>query len=140
MRIAIGLLAALASMTIFESPQSGWLGNNFAGSSFGQQSNLHHAEQEPQALPTSTQNSGAAAVQRVLLLPVGTTVMTTDWNPGPPTRGDTWTTSVPIAGHGRNLQPSAPIPLEFRFCRVSSSGVSPWPRASTEGAFCAFPT
>jgi hypothetical protein len=73
------------------------------------------------------------------LLPVGTTVMTIDWNPGLPIRGDTQTTSVPIAGRGRDLEPNAPIPLESRFCCVSS-GVSPWPPAPTGRAFCAFPS
>jgi hypothetical protein len=140
MKTALVLLAALASMTILDIAANTQAGSKIISLTQSLAStrttvmpaNKNRGHGQPRKLRTA-----ALPLSSAYLLSAGTTVMTTDWNPGPPTRGDTWTTSVPIAGRGRDLEPNAPVPLESRFCRVSS-GVSPWPPAPTGRAFCAF--
>ena len=143
MKTAVVLFAALVSMTILDIVANAQTGSEVISLARAlandrisvMPTNKNRGHCQPRKLRTA-----ALPLSSGFLLPARTAVTTADLSPGRPMPGDTWTTSVPIAGHGRNLQPNAPIPLESRFCRVSSSGVSPWPRAPTERAFCAFPT
>ena len=141
MKTAVVLLTALASLAVLEMAANAQAGTEIVSlaqawannktSTMPPNKNCGHSP--PRRLRT------AALLPSGSLRTVGTTVMTVDWNPGIPSRSETWTTSVPIAGRGRDLEPNAPVPLESRFCRVSS-GVSPWPHAPTGRAFCAFPS
>ena len=141
MKTAVVLLAALASMPVLEmaaNTQAGTKIVSLAQALAKNRTSVMPVNKERGHCQPRKLRTAALPPSDAFLLPAGTTVLTADLNPALPTRG-TWTTSVPIAGRGRDLEPNAPVPLESRFCRVSS-GVSPWPRAPTGRAFCAFPS
>ena len=142
MKTAVVLLTALASLTVLEMAANTQAGSeivSLAQALANNRTSTMPANKNRGHCQGRKLSTAALPLSSAFLLPVGTTVMTIDWNPGLPIRGDTQTTSVPIAGRGRDLEPNAPILLESRFCRVSS-GVSPWPHAPTGRAFCAFPS
>lgn len=142
MKTAVVLLAALASMTILDIVANAQAGSEIISLARALANN------RISVMPTN-KNRGRCQLRKLRtaalplssgsLLPAGAAVMITDLNPGRPIPDDTWTAPVPIAGRGRDLEPKAAIPLDSRFCRVSSGG-SPWPGAPTGRTFCAFPS